>query len=472
MFAEKLDIAIANHQSLLCVGLDPNPDWFPYHHETSSDGLQSLYNWLINVIDQTADSVCAFKPTLGFYLALGSPGLQLLEAVLAHIPNSIPVILDAKHADLNTASAIARTVFEKWRVDAITLNLASGQDGVAPFLLYPDKGVFLLCRHRDIISSSEEADLTLSDMAEIRAWGTPDQLGFEMIAPSPDLLGKIRSFAPERLLLLRRLWTSNYSLSSILTAGINQDGSGLLIPIPQDYLADPDRSQKIRLLRDHVNQIRFQVIAQQTCALWVADVCLLSRDPRLELILQLYDIGCILFGEYVQASGAVFPYYIDLRTIISNPQVFQQILRLYEQILKTLTFDRIAGIPYGSLPTATGLALRMNRPMIFPRKEVKAHGTRRLIEGAFEPDETVVVVDDILISGKSAMEGAAKLQSAGLRVNDIVVLIDHEQGVSERLAAAGYRGHAVFRISEITETLLGAGRLTAEERQALTVHWR
>jgi uridine monophosphate synthetase len=174
-----------------------------------------------------------------------------------------------------------------------------------------------------------------------------------------------------------------------------------------------------------------------------------------------------MFGNFVQASGAIFPYYVDLRKIISNPQIFHQILSAYADILKDLSFDRIAGIPYGSLPTATGLALHLNRPMIFPRKEVKAHGTRRLIEGNFHPGETVVVVDDILISGKSAMEGAAKIKSAGLNVHDIVVFMDHEQGVKDRLRENGYRAHAVLTISEITETLYEAGRINEEQVKAL-----
>jgi uridine monophosphate synthetase len=193
----------------------------------------------------------------------------------------------------------------------------------------------------------------------------------------------------------------------------------------------------------------------------------LNQPPYLDLILQLYDIGCIMFGNFVQASGATFPYYIDLRKIISTPQIFHQILSAYEDILKNLSFDRIAGIPYGSLPTATGLALRLNRPMIFPRKEVKAHGTRRMIEGNFHPGETVVVVDDILISGKSVMEGAAKIKSTGLNVYDIVVFIDHEEGVKDRLRENGYQAHAVLTISEITETLYQAGRINEEQYSAL-----
>ncbi len=181
------------------------------------------------------------------------------------------------------------------------------------------------------------------------------------------------------------------------------------------YAKNP--SEPIRVLRASVNQIRDQVVREEaTCGLWVSNVCTLAPHAQLDLILQLFDMGCILFGEFVRASGAIFPYYIDLRKIISNPQLFHQVLTAYAERLKPLEFDRIAGIPYGSLPTATGLSLRLHRPMIFSRKEVKAHGTRRAIEGHFEVGERVVVVDDILISGKSAMEGAGKLQAAGLKV--------------------------------------------------------
>ena len=152
-----------------------------------------------------------------------------------------------------------------------------------------------------------------------------------------------------------------------------------------------------------------------------------------------------------------------MRRIISNPQIFHQVLQAYAEILRDLTFDRLAGIPYGSLPTATGLSLLLHRPMIYPRKEVKAHGTRRVIEGEFQKGETVVVVDDILITGKSAIEGAEKVKSVGLEVQDIVVFIDHEEGVKERLQEKGYRAYSVLTISEITDTLYEAGRINQEQ---------
>ncbi|HEY9705228.1 MAG TPA: bifunctional orotidine-5'-phosphate decarboxylase/orotate phosphoribosyltransferase, partial [Allocoleopsis sp.] len=113
-------------------------------------------------------------------------------------------------------------------------------------------------------------------------------------------------------------------------------------------------------------------------------------------------------------------------------------------------------------------ALLLNYPMIFPRKEVKAHGTRRLIEGNFNPGEKVVIVEDILITGKSAMEGAEKLKSSGLLVEDVVVLIDHEGGVKDTMKNNGYHAHSVLTISEITSILYEAGRIS--EAQYLSIY--
>ena len=92
-------------------------------------------------------------------------------------------------------------------------------------------------------------------------------------------------------------------------------------------------------------------------------------------------------------------------------------------MLRPLSFDRIAGIPYGSLPTATGLSLQLHKPLIYPRKEVAM--AQALVEGEFNEGETVAVVDDILITGGSVLEGIAKLKDSGLSVKDVVVFLDH-----------------------------------------------
>jgi len=466
-FYEKLNEAIAFNQSLLVVGLDPNPEMLP-------SGYNSIREWLEFIIAETAHLVCAYKPTLGFYHALGMEGLELLSQVLATIPKHIPIILDAKHGDLNTSSIFAETIFEKWEVDAVTLNPYAGQDLVAPFLVYPDKGVFILCHTSNpgavVLQEYPTADnpFYLQVIREAKNWGTPEQLFLEVGTTKPEILGKIRATAPERVILVRSIWEEEGKFNQILKAGLDENGEGLLIPVSLELLADKNLAVGIEKLNEKVNQTRNEIIKEgSSCELWMPDVCLLEKHPHQELILQLYDIGCLLFGEYVQASGATFSYYIDLRKIISNPQIFHQVLNAYAEILKKLSFDLIAGIPYGSLPTATGLSLNLHHPMVFPRKEVKAHGTRRLIEGHFHPGQKVVVVDDILITGKSVLEGAAKLESAGLKIEDIVVFIDHEAGVKERMRNNGYQAHSVLTISEITETLYEAGRINDDQYQKL-----
>ncbi|MEI7952182.1 MAG: hypothetical protein WCH37_05845, partial [Synechococcaceae cyanobacterium ELA182] len=214
-----------------------------------------------------------------------------------------------------------------------------------------------------------------------------------------------------------------------------------------------------------------------------------AGDPLASLIVDLFDIGCLLFGDYVQASGALFNYYIDLRQIISDPNLFHRVLHAYAGQLKGLEFDRIAGIPYGSLPTATGLSLQLHKPLIYPRKEVKAHGARRLIEGDFLEGDVVALVDDILITGGSLLEGIAKLEGSGLVVRDVVVFIDHgdEQlspgpspsagagaGARSRGSAAlrrleqrGYRCRAVLDIHRITRVLHRHGRLSDAQAAVL-----
>ena len=473
-FYAKLNNAIAQNQSLLVVGLDPNLEILPILGNRSianrDNPIDNLQEWLEWVIGETSDRVAAYKLNLGFYQALGVAGLELLGRILNKIPDQLPVILDAKHGDLNTSTVFAQTIFERWRVYAVTLTPYAGQDHAAPFLIYADQAIFVLCHSSNPGAKAlqeyphPDNPLYLEVVKQVQSWGTREQVYLEVGSNNPDTIRRIRAVAPERMILLRSIWAEGTDFPQILEAGFDRNGEGLLITISLDLLCNKNLASEVTKLNQQIAQIKSELIqAGSTCKLWTSNVCLFNKHPHQDLILQLFDIGCLLFGEYVQASGATFSYYIDLRKIISNPQLFNQVIKAYADILKNLTFHRIAGIPYGALPTATGLALNLSRPMIFPRKEVKAHGTRRLIEGNFHPGETAVVIDDILISGKSVTEGAAKLESAGLKVEDIVVFIDHEAGVKERLANHGYRAHSVLNISEITETLYEAGRITTEQ---------
>jgi uridine monophosphate synthetase len=183
-------------------------------------------------------------------------------------------------------------------------------------------------------------------------------------------------------------------------------------------------------------------------------------QPTDQLSTALFDHGCIQFGAFTLKSGLTSPIYVDLRLLVSHPPLLQEVGRAMAKIAHGLTFDRIAAIPYAGLPIGVALALELNRPLIYPRREVKAHGTRRAIEGTFEPGEIALLVDDLITRGDSKLEAAAPLEAAHLRVRDVLVLIDREQGGAEDLAAHGYRLHAALRLSEILGALLECTRIS------------
>src|SRR6266536_387067 len=161
--------------------------------------------------------------------------------------------------------------------------------------------------------------------------------------------------------------------------------------------------------------------------------------------------GCIKFGDFTLKSGLQSPIYIDLRQIITYPKLLEHIGAAYLPLLKELTFDRIAGLPYAAIPIATAISLQGNYPMIYPRKEVKTYGTKAEIEGEYHAGETVVVLDDLATTGGSKFEAIEKLTGVGLIVKDVVVLVDRQSGAKESLEQAGYSMHAVLTISQLLD---------------------
>lgn len=182
---------------------------------------------------------------------------------------------------------------------------------------------------------------------------------------------------------------------------------------------------------------------------------------------QLHRIGAVQFGTFTLKSGASSPVYCDLRLLVSDACVLAAAAEHYAALLAPLTYDRIAAIPYAGLPIGAAVSLRLNRPLIFPRKEVKSYGRGRVIEGAYAAGETAVVVDDLVSSGLSKIEAIAPLAEAGLIVRDIVVLIDRRGADATDLAAAGFRLHAAFTLPEIAAALAEHGRISPEERAAI-----
>jgi uridine monophosphate synthetase len=180
-----------------------------------------------------------------------------------------------------------------------------------------------------------------------------------------------------------------------------------------------------------------------------------------EIALGLHALGAVRFGEFTLKSGEKSPIYIDLRLLVSDPALMRTVARAMAGLLGGIRCDRIAAIPYGGLPIGQAVALETGLPLLYPRREVKEHGTRKAIEGAFAPGETVAVLDDLVTTGGSKLEAIAPLAEAGLVVKDVVVLVDRGQGGAEELAARGLRLHAVLTLAGLLDALVRRGAIDA-----------
>jgi orotidine-5'-phosphate decarboxylase len=188
------------------------------------------------IIDATADLVCAYKPNLAFYEAFGLEGLVALEKTVKYIPEGIPVIGDAKRGDIgNTARRYAEALFSAFGFDAATLNPYLGYDSVEPFLEYPDKGVFILCRTSNPGALDFQAlrcgDVPLYEVVAQKAkeWDRYGNIGLVVGATYPEELRRIRQLCPQMPLLIPGLGAQGGDLASTVRYGIDNRGEMAII---------------------------------------------------------------------------------------------------------------------------------------------------------------------------------------------------------------------------------------------------
>ncbi len=457
-FFEHLEkTAIQNH-SLLCVGLDPRV-------ERAAD----LFAGNRRLIDATRDLVCCFKPNIAFYEAWGPEGLLALKQTIDYIGADTPIILDAKRGDIgSTAEAYAQAVYENLGVGAVTLSPYLGGDSVRPFTRYADRGVFVLCHTSnpgaaDLQTRLCDGEPLYHQVARLApTWSQTPNVGLVVGATFPDALRAVRQIAPHVWLLTPGVGAQGGEIAATVRAGRRADGLGLIINASRGIANAADPRAAALALRDQINV---------ACDLQVArSLPVEPVETARSLILDLARIGAVRFGEFTLKSGKTSPIYIDLRILASFPDVLARAAAAYAALLDHLTFDRIAAIPYAALPIGTAVALQTGHPLIYPRKEVKEYGTRQAIEGVFAAGECAVVLDDLITTGGSKIEAIQPLQAAGLRVQDIVVLIDRQSGGQQELEKQGYRLHAVLTLQQMLD-VLAQEQVITEAHKSRVLEW-
>ena len=182
-----------------------------------------------------------------------------------------------------------------------------------------------------------------------------------------------------------------------------------------------------------------------------------------DLAIELHRIGAVRFGDFVLKDGRHSPLYIDLRVLIAYPAVLRRVARAMVTCATPLRYDCLAGIPYAGLPLAVAMSLESGRPLIYPRKEAKAYGTKRQVEGVFKTGDRALVIDDVITTGGAKLEAIVPLREAGLVVEDILVVVDREQSGARTLAEAGLRLHSVLKVLALLDQLREAGAISAAD---------
>ena len=177
---------------------------------------------------------------------------------------------------------------------------------------------------------------------------------------------------------------------------------------------------------------------------------------------QLLLAGCVKFGEFILKSGLKSPIYIDLRRLVGFPDLLKDVATAYAGILDALEFDMLAALPYAAMPIGTAISLHGGWKMVYPRKEAKGYGTKVDVEGVFESGQRAVVIDDLISTGGSKLEGIQKLNAAELHVEDIVVLIDRQSGGVDFMAEHGYKLHSVFTLPQLLDYWEQSGAVDTE----------
>jgi uridine monophosphate synthetase len=487
-FFARLERSCRDKGSLLCVGLDPR-----LGEEERLDPAAAIEAQNRRLIEQTLPYACSYKPNIAFYEAFGLPGLSALKRTLEMIPRDTPVILDAKRGDIGaTAEAYAEALFGYYGADAATVSPYLGGESVQPLLAREGKGVFVLCRtsnpqagklQRLRVSGpgrerTEEVPLYLQVAREACSWGR--EVGLVVGATDPEALETVRRELPAVWILCPGIGPQGGSLEQAARTGRRADGLGLLVAISRAIADAPNPGQLARECRDRINQAAAGSAEQRRGAVGVSSGVgsgdakpgllpgalreLGGELAKLRLLERLLEHGCLQFGQFRLKSGQISPYYMDLRRIISSPPLLARVADAYAELLQRLDFQRIAAIPLAALPIAAAVSLRLGVPFVYPRMVTKEHGTGNSIEGYFRPDDRVVLLDDVISTARSKLEAIEVLAREGLRITDLVVLVDRESGGREEIERHGVRCHAYARISELLD--LAAAREPQERADA------
>jgi len=193
----------------------------------------------------------------------------------------------------------------------------------------------------------------------------------------------------------------------------------------------------------------------------------------------LWDVGAVKFGDFtIGRTTEHSPIYVNLRLLISNPAALARAAGVMLEEIQTLQakrdpdvqeYQRVCGIPFGGLHLATAYSLRSRVPLIYVHPAKERNGSRVFVEGLYTPEETVLLIDDLVTSGGGIVEtGEFLKKNAGLYVKDVLVLLDRQEGAKDLLKARGYNLISILGMESMLNYLMAKELIGEEEYKAST----
>ncbi|MHA1917395.1 MAG: orotate phosphoribosyltransferase [Candidatus Ranarchaeia archaeon] len=406
---------------------------------STSGSYEETKKKALDIVSAIKDNTAAIKINYPLTLATDLRFISKIKEL-----SSIPIIADFKVADIeNTSRLIANQAFASG-VDAIITHAFVGEGPLKEIVEIAkkyDKGVIAVTNmshpsSKQFISPNTRA---LTDMCvNIGVSG--------IIAPGTrsEEISKVRDWIPNDVLILAPGIGAQGGLpGDAIRAGANFEIVGRTI-----YNAENPKEAAEKIGRETHTAYQEYIEKNKTKKIST----LIKYRP---LIINLVENDIIRFGDFTLASGKKSPYYIDLRLLPSHPLIFKEAMFEYKKIIENenIDYDVIAGVPTAGISFASVLSQLGNKPLIYLRKQMKKHGTKKQIEGDFKKGQRVLLVDDLITAGGSLIEAIKILRDAGAIIEDVIVLIDREQGGINNLRNENVNCHTVIKIRDIVKLL-------------------
>ncbi|MHA2060152.1 MAG: orotidine-5'-phosphate decarboxylase [Candidatus Ranarchaeia archaeon] len=403
----------------------------------------------LSLLEEIHNHIAALK--INYPLTLATD-LRFFESIRQKI--DVPIIADFKVADIgNTAKLIAEQAFTAG-ADAIIVHAFVGTDPLETILKVAEKYNKGVIAVTNMSHPSSKQFITPNTRALTEMCVDLGVSGIIAPATRPTEVQKMRDWVGNRILLLTPgIGAQGGQPGDAIKAGADFEIVGRAI-----YNAtNPDRSAK---------EISTKIWEKYTSRQQDSSSTITRLRP---FVLDLVKIGAIAFGDFTLTSGKKSPYYVDLRLLPSYPMVFREAIFEAVKLTKEQVSDYqcIAGIPTAGISFGTLFSQFTNKPLIYVRKEKKAVGMQRQIEGVFEKGHKALLIDDVISYGGSLLKAVQSIRESGGKVEEAVVLIDRQQGGMQNLANEGVKVHPVITITEIVDILKKNKHLTQDHADTI-----